>query len=67
MKRLYIKPVSEELSSEVGGLLCVSNDTNYQFSGEGGAQVPGSGGGGVPPKPQGAREFGDDFFEEEEF
>lgn len=64
MKRLYIKPVSEELSSEVGGLLCVSNDTNYQFSGEGGEQVPGSGGG--TPKPQGAREFGGGFSEEEE-
>lgn len=67
MKSAYIKPEMELLDSNLNVILCVSTDTDYNTTGEGGGTVPGIGGGGTPPKPSGAREFGSGFEEDDEF
>lgn len=66
MKRAYIKPEMELLDSELNVILCVSTGTDYKTEGEGEGTVPGIGGGGIPPKPNGARES-EGFFEDDEF
>lgn len=60
MKRIYIKPVMEDLTCESDGFLCAS-DYHWNFTGGGG-----SGGDGRPKADGGgAREFSDEFFEED--
>ena len=58
MKRIYVKPLTEELEGQ-GFVLLAGSPTSASINGKNVDNI-------TNPIPQNSREFGDDFFEEDD-